>query len=395
MKKILPIIAILTMLLSGCGTDRPEITSINNFDRTPVTGQRILLQAYGISDNYPMYYVWQASGGTLEDGGLLQNWAYWTAPDAPGDYQVICTLLDDEKETETITFLVTVAARSVKTLLDGSAASAQVACLSKQTAARTGGIWAAIQDGHVWNYTPTAARDTGWGDNFTALAARRTSSYYYAYDSIWGAILPAADWKIYKYENTTASSFDCESTCTTVNDMLLDGNALWVGAASGIHLYDVYYGSWNSDVHAQLTDQVNDLAYTADSDYAAATTGIWEWDKTAESPVWSQIQTADCRAVAGDASGNIYFVADDGGTLKVYQNSTATVIATAGTEIPTVAESLDIDLGGNLWCGKYRWDGTVWDEPTGIADTVTESLVGPDNLVYFRTDTDKLLVWGK
>ncbi|MCD6570013.1 MAG: hypothetical protein J7L53_04860 [Deltaproteobacteria bacterium] len=368
------IIGIVTVLIYGCSSSGPEITYVNTSDAAPVTGQRILLQVNSIVDRYPIRYIWAATGGVLEDENTSNYWTYWIVPKDPGKYTVRCTVIDDEGGNETVNFDIDVKSRTKEKLLE------QASCMAKDGGAKISGIWASTDD-DIWYFSSGGESNIGWGDEFTAIAIQGYSSYYYyMYHTIWGA----KDNEIYYYRSSDETgTMTCED-CGTINAMEIDGSILWVGADNG--LYKCSTATYTCDT-TDITEQVYDIYVGEDLTLVATSTGIYTLDAD---DTWKKKYSGDTCAVTVDSDGNIWSVVDDAGNKVVAKKGE---ILSPEDQPPDVAASLDIDLLDRIWCGKYCWDGQEWQDQTEITESIEESMVSPEGLVYLRSFSGTLFCW--
>ncbi|MEA3222962.1 MAG: hypothetical protein U9P49_07340 [Thermodesulfobacteriota bacterium] len=373
------IIVIVAALIYGCSSSGPEITYVNTSDAAPVTGQRILLQANSIVDRYPIRYIWAATGGVLEDEDANRYWTYWIAPKDPGEYTVSCTVIDDGDDQETAFFDIDVKQREKKTLLEQGAL-----CMAKDRSAKTGGIWASTND-DIWYFSSSGESNIGWGDKFTAIAIQKYSSYYYyTYHIIWGAV----ENKIHYYRSSDdTGTMTCEG-CGAINAMEVDGSILWVGADNG--LYKCSTATYTCEDTTITDTKVCDIYVGEDLTLAATTTGIYTLD--ADGNTWEVKYSGDTCAVTVDGDGDIWSITDD---EVMKENEDKSGLNKLDPQPDYVAASLDIDLLDRIWCGKYYWDGDIstWQDPTGIEESVEESIVSPEGLVYLRSTSGALFCW--
>ncbi len=391
MKKAVLFLVFCLMCVSGCSPTKPEITWASFTDANPVSGQRILLRVSCTTDNPPLMYLWSASGGTLEDGGLSQYWAYWTAPETTGDYTISCRVIDDEGENETFPFSVRVSARAdaVSLLEDGEVAL----CTARRERLKAGGIWAAVAGEYLHSFSATASSTAGWGEDFNTMVVSSFTNYYYTTSYAFKGVL-ADSAEIITYSSSTEDTLDCD-TCEAgdvISTMHLDGSYLWVGSGSGLHGYAS--SDW---MDRQLDDAVFDIYSDTDLTLVATTAGIYTWDKeTDSSPAWTAPEGAladPACAVVLDSQGNIWSV--NSALNEVRINGIA-----CAAQPDVVVCSLDVDLLERIWCGTYCTTdgGETWTNPTGIDDStdqIVASQVSPEGLLYLRSVSGRLYVWGK
>jgi len=369
--------------LIGCSSSKPDITSTSISDDKPVIGQRIYLQVYGITDNPPMQFVWSADEGELQ-GDDETYWTYWITPEETGTYTITCTISDDGSEDETAVFTLSAVDRTTQTILAGPDSDEEVICMARNRTAKLGGIWAVVRDQGLEYFSASSETESEWDGNFNALAVETESSYYTALTVIWGA----QDNQITKISTDGESIITCE-TCSaedSINVLELDGSILWVGADSGLHKYDTSSAVWDEGIPVSFPDKVYDIFNAEDLTYVATSTGLYTID---DEYSIASLDSGLATAVMVEDSVTVWNIIDG----AVTQDGVI-----LDEQPPSITDSLDIDLLDRIWCGKYYWDGSAWQDPTGIdevEDPIIESMVSPEGLLYLRSDSGKLFVWGK
>ncbi|HPS93150.1 MAG TPA: hypothetical protein PK600_01635 [Deltaproteobacteria bacterium] len=383
MKKIL-CTCLLALFFLGCSASDPTVSSTSISSDDVVTGQRVLAQVYAISDNPPMTYAWSADGGRMEITDESSYAAFWVAPEETGTYTITCTISDKEDKQTSRSFTVNVRIRQ----LDGTLVSGNVLSLAKQTDSTLGGIWAAVEDSYIRYLSSRSNQDTTWQKNFSTFIARM-DPYTFEY-TIWGVESPGKDIEVL----TTGSESTLECTTCTDSDVIrtmsldvLDSNILWVGADSGLHYYNPTVNPdapWGT--YAYFTGRVNELFEGPDCVYAATDSGIYkllaqdeplyDGDTCAVSIIEQSVDplTVTVWAVAGSV------VEKDGVPLAAQPDD--------------VACSIDVDPSGNIWCGKYWYDGSAWHLVPGLDEVnIVRSIASNEGLIYLLSDSGVLYRW--
>lgn len=366
------------LLILGCSTTDPQLTDSSISDENPVVGQRIYAQVYSITDNPPLTYEWSASSGTLDVSEDYPYTSYWTAPDTPGSYTITCRVLDKENNQTSHTFDVVVRARSVESDLVGS--DKEVMTMTKQSDSKIGGIWASVRDDKLRFISSKSNEESIWSKNFFTMLARTDS--YTGYYTIWGA---SSQGKSISVLTSDADATLACDTCLSSDTILalakdvLDDTILWVGTDSSLCYYDQTEDFWGT----YLFVKVYDLSEGPDYAYAATGNGVYRLDGDLDS-----LYSGESRAV---------LALGDGSTTDVW-SVTQGKVRKNGLLLPlqpsSVANSLDVDLAGNVWCGKYRWDGSQWHLVPGLEDvTVVKSVASTEGLIYFLSDSGILYRW--
>ncbi|MGC9324243.1 MAG: hypothetical protein ACP5G0_05775 [Desulfomonilia bacterium] len=377
MRKIL-LSCIMMLAVAGCSSSQPTITDTAISDEGPVTSQRILVQVYGLTDNYPISYSWSASGGDLEEWDETQYFAYWITPAEAGSYTVTCTIRDDDDNEDTVTFTVPVSERElVDDLLEPDA---EVITLTKQKDSRIGGIWASIRGSNVRFLSSQVNEDTSW-----------TYDLYVMLESFDDIFL---DYALYGVESqgkeiivqtsdaerrlTCVSCFSFDTISSLAIDVI-DSSILWVGSDSGLHYYADSTETWEKYKILNVHDLFEGPQYT----YAATDRGIYALGAPAE-----LLYTGDTCTV---------YVQEEGESITVYSVNGDSVLIDGSvleTQPEEVVCSLDMDLKGNLWCGKYFWDGSIWQSPPGLEGIpIVKSVVSNEGLVYLLSESGSLFLW--
>ncbi|HDP24547.1 MAG TPA: hypothetical protein ENN34_03795 [Deltaproteobacteria bacterium] len=369
---------IMMLTLLGCSSSGPHINEAVISDENPLTTQRVLFQVYGLSDNYPFLYSWSASGGELEAWNETQHFVYWITPDAAGTYTVTCTVRDAEDNESIATFTIPVSGRTiVDDLLEPDTEAIR---LIKQKDSRIGGIWASVRGNAIRFLSSRVNEDTSWsGDFFVMMEA--FDNIYYDY-SLYG--VESQGKEIIVQRTGEQGTLTCKScfhydTISALAIDVIDPALLWVGSDSGLH----YYAS-RTDTWARYKFlEVNDLFEGPDYVYAATDKGIYRLGAPQE-----LIYPEDTCTV---------YARQDGDSVTVYSVS-ASVVLKNGEALPVqpdeVVCSLDMDLAGNLWCGKYFWNGSTWQVPEGLDGIrITQSVVSNEGLVYLLSENGSLFLW--
>jgi len=59
-----------------------------------------------------------------------------------------------------------------------------------------------------------------------------------------------------------------------------------------------------------------------------------------------------------------------------------------------VACSIDVDPSGNIWCGKYWYDGSAWHLVPGLDEVnIVRSIASNEGLIYLLSDSGVLYRW--
>ncbi len=368
------------LLILGCSSTDPELTDASITDDNPVVGQRVYAQVYTITDNPPLTYAWSASSGTLDIVEYSPYTTYWTAPDTPGSYTLTCRVLDKENNQTSHTFNVEVRARSLE--IDLLGAGKEVITMTKQSDSRIGGIWASVRDDKLRFISSRSNEESIWSKNFFTMLARTDS--YTGYYTIWGAASQG------KNISVLTSNADATLACRTClgSDTILAlakdvqyayDTILWVGTDSSLCYYDQTKDFWGT----YLFVKVYDLSEGPDYVYAATSHGIYRLDGKLE-PVYGG-ETRAILALDNDGTTDIWSVVQG----KVRKNGQILAL-----QPPSVANTLDKDLAGNIWCGRYWWDKSRCHLVPGLEDVmVVKSVASTEGLIYFLSDSGILYRW--
>lgn len=161
-----------------------------------------------------------------------------------------------------------------------------------------------------------------------------------------------------------------------VNDL----TTLWVGTDSGLNYYSPETETWNNYLYAA----VNDLSEGPDYVYAATSSGVYKLDYGVREPIYGG-DTCAVLAVSNGAATEVWSVVQ--GTIQIDGKQLS-------SQPPVVVCSLDQDVTGNIWCGKYWWDGSLWHEVPGLESvTIVKSLASMEGLTYLLSDSGVLYRW--
>ncbi len=391
MRKIIPW-CLLAFLVWSCSSSDPSVLEFSASHSTPVTGQKVLFQVWGLSDNPPLRYAWHADNGELEEWNVEQQYAYWIAPDSPAPCSVTCTITDSEDNSSVQVFEISVKQRELKTVLgDGT-----VSCLEKQRISLLGGAWVSTRDGQVMYVSSSTNEVSSWTGVFGAMYI---DLYGFSY-ALWGA--PVQGNEISVQSSGSTSVLVCQECASdgTIHDIavdVLDVDLLWIASDSGLHWYHSESGN-HGTYEADAIGETHDLFPGKGFVYAAAGTGIFAID--------GKNDDDDIPLYPGDSCAVLEIIGDDATTQETEDADAATVWHVTGGDVcrngqaladqppDGVVCNLSVDLKGNIWCGKYRWDGTSWQVQAGLEDVdVVKSAVSNEGLVYFQTSSGALLRW--
>jgi hypothetical protein len=378
LKKILFVYIFLVMLL-GCSASNPEMTDVSISNDNVVTGQRIFVQVNSLTDNPPMTYQWTTTGGVLDTSEATPYLTYWVAPETPGKYAISCVVTDNERKQTSNTFNVQVRARSLESDLVG--AGLEVMSLTKETEYQTGGIWASVKDNKIRFITSKSNAESVWAENFSAMINRTdlTTQIF----TIWGVI--SSGNAITKITASSESSIANSPyyPMNTIRALAIDVNdltTLWVGAGYVLNYYDPLEDTWNN----YLSVPVNDLSEGPDYVYAATSYGIYKLDFGKKEPIYGG-DTCSVLAVSNGTATEVWSVVQgvvqkDGKTLS--------------SQPSAVVCSLDKDISGNIWCGKYWWNGSQWTQVPGLESVaIVKSVASLEGLTYLLSDSGVLYRW--
>jgi hypothetical protein len=372
------------MLLIGCSSSNPDIKDTAVTDNTPVTGQRIYVQVNAVTDNPPTTYAWTASAGDIEEINGLPYAIYWTAPETPGPCIVTVTVKDSDGNKITHNINLLTGARSLEGDLTGP--GSVVLSMAKQSDSYVGGVWVSVKGSMLRYITSQTNRESIWAKDFDVMLARtyETTGYY----TIWGAA--GAGNVISMLTSDTDSTLAC-STCSPSDGIralaldVLNRSVLWVGTDT-ILCYVYLYSdtgedsvTWTPYIHTK----VYGLSEGPDYVWAATENGIYRLDGKTE-PVAAG-KTTSVLAVEGDSGTDVWSVTKG----RVMKN-----FAPLSAQPPAVVDSLDADIKGGVWCGKYRWDGSSWKGVEGLEQVnVVRSVASTEGLVYLLSDSGVLYRW--
>lgn len=394
MRTIIPW-CLLAFLVWSCSSSDPSILEFSASDSNPVTGQKVLFHVSGLSDNPPMRYAWHADSGKLEEWNEEQPYAYWIAPDSPGTCMVSCTITDNEDNSAVQVFEVSVSERELETVLgDGT-----VSCLEKQRVSLLGGAWVSTLDGQVRYVSSSANEASSWTGVFGAM---HIDLYGFSY-ALWGA--PIQGNEISVQSSGSSSVLVCQECAPggTIHDLAVDilvSDLLWIASDSGLHWYNSLSGD-HGTYEAAAIGETHDLFPGKRFVYAAASTGIFALEAKKDDGV------PLVPLYPGDSCAVLEIIGDDATTRETTEDSDAVTVwhvtggavCRNGQELPDqppagVVCSLSVDLKGNVWCGKSRWDGTSWQTQAGLEGVdVVKSAASNEGLVYFQTASGALLRW--
>ncbi len=385
MKKFIAV-CIAAWFLWGCSPSHPSIVDATVSDNNPVTGQKVLFQVLSVSDNFPLHYTWQAEGGVLEAGEATDNFAYWKTPDTLGTYKVYCTVTDEKDQNETHVFSIQVSARELETVYD----EGTVLSIEKQGESRLGGIWISTENGEVWYITSTSNQSTSWAGAFSTMFIGYSDFSY----TLWGG--SSADNKITIQSSGNSNTIGC-TDCVSIHDILYDSDALFVGSDSGMHRYLPSSSTWNI-IKSEKTNAIVRGKYLI---YFATSQGIYSFD-----PLLS-IDLSMSPDPTGESWAVLEVVGDDKTTQDIESDQTITLwhvtedkVCKNGNELGSqppageVAHTLDVDIDGYIWCGKYRWDGSSWWTPPLLeGQEINKVVASTEGRIYFLTLSGALLRW--
>jgi hypothetical protein len=381
LKRILFACIWLLMVL-GCSASNPVLSDVSISNDNVVTGQRIYALVNPLTDNPPMTYQWTTTGGVLDVPETTPYSTYWIAPETPGSYAITCIVTDKEKKRLTHSFNVQVRARTLESSIVGT--GLEVITLTKETEYKTGGIWASVRDNKLRFITAGSNTESTWGYNFSTML-NRTDVTTLVF-TIWG--VEASGYNIIELTASAASTL-AYSTCSTCSSMdtikalaidVNDLTTLWVGSDSTLNYYNPETATWNNYLFAK----VNDLSEGPDYVYAATNTGVYKLDYGEKEPIYSG-DTCAVLAVSNGTATEVWSVVQ-GVILKDGKQ--------LSTQPPVVICSLDKDITGNIWCGKYWWDGSQWHAVPGLESvTIVKSVASMEGLIYLLSNSGILYRW--
>jgi len=381
---LLVVLLALMCSCSGSSSSSIAITGADKSSDSAVTGQRLYFQVSTVVDYPVAKYIWRASGGTIEDkdNSNNKNYIFWISPEEPGTYTVTCTIIDDEGNVKAAPFSVDVSSRSTKLLLSQDALG-----MAKEDGVKIGGVWVSTQ--HDTRYYSFAGNtNISWGYGYDLIAVQNTydqSTYTYI-TLIWAAKTGENSLIYYNNGMSESTTFnECSKMTRLVMDK--DKNVLLIGADNGLFAY--YPHPTDLLITTSVDSHVYDIKVYDSGALVATKDGLY---KVTYNDTWtSELLYNDndpTYAVLKDTDGNIWRVIDSNGAKVITCEDTA-----LAEQPPEVVDSLDQDLLGHVWCGKYYWDGDSWHDPTGITDEVKQSMISPEGLAYIITTSGELFSW--
>ncbi len=373
---------IVLFLILGCSSSNPILTDTNISTESPVSGQRIFAQVNSVTDNPPMTYQWTttAPGDALDVPETTPYSAYWTAPETAGSYTLSCTVTDKDKKHITHNFNILVRPKALESNLVGT--GFEVMTIAKETEYKTGGIWASVRDNKIRFITSKTNKESVWGKNFFTMLTRTDPTTLEF--KIWG--VEAIGNSIIELTASSENTLAC-STCLnldTINTLAIDVNVLstlWVGSDSGLNYYDSTSSQpWKN----YFSGQVNGLSEGPDYVYAATNSGVYKLDYGKREPIYGG-DTCVVLAVSNGSATEIW---------SVVQGAIQKDGRQFGSQPPEVICSLDKDITGKIWCGKYWWDGSLWHEVPGLESvTIVKAVASMEGLTYLLSDSGVLYRW--
>jgi len=424
---------VLVFLTGACSSSGPDITSANISDSHPVVGQRVLLRVSALSDNPPLRYIWEGSGGVFQSKDddfktgepMDQYYVYWV-PTSASDRSLTCTVIDDEDQQEDFNFSAKVRPRSLETLVD-----ADVVLMAKDPNALIGGILAGIRDHDFTYYSATATTDFEWGksefawgaiDNpLSAMILTSSTSYYYSVSYVWAVYQTSAgEWKLVSHGSSDDAVIPTDfkdDGVSAVNKMGINGTRIWVATDNGLYAYSTSGEEWTNPielVEGDATINVTDIYTVRDRVYVASEAGIYY--TTDNGDTWNKFNdTWDTKAITGyydlvRDTIKIYALTEDSEGSATYTircfSKKGELLSAPGLPPDSYdwIVSLDTDPLGSLWFGKWCWNpqDEIWENPTAgilddsaVDDNIVKSMVSPEGIVYLQSRSGKLMVWGK
>ena len=275
MRRIIPWF-VLMFFFWGCSSSDPSIIEVSVSDSEPVTRQKVLFQVWGMSDNAPMRYSWEADSGDLKDWSRDQPYVYWIAPGSAATSRITCTVTDDEDNSSVHVFEVEVKERALETLLD----EGSVVSLEKQRVSLLGGVWVSTREGRVRYVSSSMNEDTTWTGTFGAMCINLYSDLYTSSYTLWGAPLSGNEISMQSSSGEAVLVCkECEAD-EVIHDLeidVIDSNLLWIAADSGLH----WYNSSSSEHGTYEEDAIRQpyaLFSGQDFVYVASSSGIFTLD---------------------------------------------------------------------------------------------------------------------
>ncbi len=373
---------IVLFLILGCSSSKPILPDTSISDESPVSGQRIFAQVNSVTDNPPMTYQWTttAPGDALDVPETTPYSAYWIAPETAGPYTLSCTVTDKDKKDITHNFNILVRPRALERNLVGI--GFDVLTIAKETEYKTGGIWASVRDNKIRFITSKTNEESVWGKNFFTMLTRTDPTTLEF--KIWG--VESIGNSIIELTASSEDTLTC-GTCLnfdTIKTLAIDVNVLstlWVGSDSGLNYYDSTSSQpWKN----YFSGQVNDLSEGPDYVYAGTNTGVYKLDYGKREPIYVG-DTCAVLAVSNGSATEIWSV-----VLGTIQKDGKQF----GSQPPEVICSLDKDITGNIWCGKYWWDGSMWHVVPGLQSvTIVKAIASMEGMTYLLSDSGVLYRW--
>ena len=375
------LLVVLLALMCSCGSSSSSIaiTGADKSSDSAVTGQRLYFQVSTVVDYPVAKYIWRASGGTIEDkdNSNNKNYIFWISPEEPGTYTVTCTIIDDEGNVKAAPFSVDVSSRSTKLLLSQDALG-----MAKEDGVKIGGVWVSTKDDTVY-YSFAGNTNLDWGYGYDLIAVDQLTY------TIWAAKTGENSLTYYK---NGMSAFTTLVECSQITRLVMDtyDDVLLIGADKGLFVYYPTIDTIDTSVNSDVDSHVYDIKVYDSGALVATKDGLYK--VYISNDTWtSELLYNDndpTYAVLKDTDGNIWRVIESNGAKVITCEDTA-----LAEQPPEVIDSLDQDLLGHVWCGKYYWDGDSWHDPTGITDEVKQSMISPEGLAYIITTSGELFSW--
>jgi len=375
------LLVVLLALMCSCGSSSSSIaiTGADKSSDSAVTGQRLYFQVSTVVDYPVAKYIWRASGGTIEDkdNSNNKNYIFWISPEEPGTYTVTCTIIDDEGNVKAAPFTVDVSSRSTKLLLSQDALG-----MAKEDGVKIGGVWVSTKDDTVY-YCFAGNTNLDWGYGYDLIAVDQLTY------TIWAAKTGENSLTYYK---NGMSAFTTLVECSQITRLVMDtyDDVLLIGADKGLFVYYPTIDTIDTSVNSDVDSHVYDIKVYDSGALVATKDGLYK--VYISNDTWtSELLYNDndpTYAVLKDTDGNIWRVIESNGAKVITCEDTA-----LAEQPPEVIDSLDQDLLGHVWCGKYYWDGDSWHDPTGITDEVKQSMISPEGLAYIITTSGELFSW--
>jgi len=384
---LLVVLLALMCSCSGSSSSSIAITGADKSSDSAVTGQRLYFQVSTVVDYPVAKYIWRASGGTIEDkdNSNNKNYIFWISPEEPGTYTVTCTIIDDEGNVKAAPFSVDVSSRSTKLLLSQDALG-----MAKEDGVKIGGVWVSTKDDTVY-YCFAGNTNLSWGYGYDLIAVQNTydqSTYTYI-TLIWAA--KTGENSLIYYNNGMSESTTFNE-CSKMTRLVMDtyDDVLLIGADNGLFVY--YPPPTDLLITTSVVSHVYDIKVYDSGALVATEYGLYKVYISNDSWTSELLYDETTYAVLKDTDGNIWRVIESNGAKVITCGDTALA---EQPQPPEVIDSLDQDLLGHVWCGKYYWDRNShsWHDPTGITDEVKQSMISPEGLAYIITTSGELFSW--